>query len=322
MPGFTTHYLFGQQTYQQLAPCELKQTIQKYHRVYTLGLQGPDIFFYDISFSAVGKSNPGSIAHTTNTGDFLMHLLKGISLFSSDKKQKIAQAYVLGFIGHYVLDTHCHPYIYARSGYEKKDAGYMGKHILLETDIDSTLLWSIQQRHPSEFHQSESIALTKEQMDVISDLLCTVYTNTYPSLNIRKPQIQRSIMAMQKVTRLFSDPTGYKKMIIRRFESIKPGYPILSALIPTDTLMFFNDPCNEAHKRWHNPWDISQSSTESFMDLFEKAGTEYKSLLTDMDWLFSKEPTIRQRENALHLLITRLGSRSYHSGLPTTSDLL
>jgi len=49
MPGFTTHYLFGQQTYQQLHTSTLKRTIQKNHTAFCLGLQGP-IFFSMIRF--------------------------------------------------------------------------------------------------------------------------------------------------------------------------------------------------------------------------------------------------------------------------------
>ena len=76
MPGFTTHYLFGQQTYQHLHTSGLKQNIQKYHKVFSLGLQGPDIFFYDILSLILSDKNPGSVAHTADTHRFLRYLLE------------------------------------------------------------------------------------------------------------------------------------------------------------------------------------------------------------------------------------------------------
>ena len=111
MPGFTTHYLFGQQAYQLIRDAGQKQAIQNFHTVFSLGLQGPDIYFYDILSHFLAKKNPGSIAHTADTGKFLAHLLKAPMIFSTGKERKIAQVYILGYIGHYLLDTACHPYV-------------------------------------------------------------------------------------------------------------------------------------------------------------------------------------------------------------------
>ncbi len=64
MPGFTTHYLFGLHAYRKFAPSSLKQTIQKHHAAYSLGLQGPDLFFYFLPSYIIHKNNIGSVAHT------------------------------------------------------------------------------------------------------------------------------------------------------------------------------------------------------------------------------------------------------------------
>ncbi len=324
MPGFTTHFLFGQQTYQTLPASDMKRTIQKYHRVYALGLQGPDIFFYEISSFLSRKKNPGSIAHTANTGAFLEQLLKCPMYFPSIKEQQIAQTYALGFVGHYLLDTACHPYIYARSGYPKNPKGYMGHHLLLETDIDNSLLWFFQHKHPSEFHQSDAIALTKEQMQVISTLLYIAFKKTYPALGITKPQIVHAILSMQKGTRMLYDASGCKKAFVRRLEAVFPGYPILSPLIASDTLLFHHDPCNAAHKSWQNPWDTSHYSSESFFDLFEKALTQYQAFLHQTAVCFARDCSLRQKDEQIQNALSRLGSRSYHSGLElsSASDLL
>ena len=46
MPGFTTHYLFGVNAYKDLKNTPLKKNICGNHAAYSLGLQGPDLFFY------------------------------------------------------------------------------------------------------------------------------------------------------------------------------------------------------------------------------------------------------------------------------------
>ena len=209
MPGFTTHYLFGQQTYQSLQDSEQKRAIQKYNSVFALGLQGPDIFFYDV-ISAV-----------------LRQLLDSPRIFPDKKDRRIAQVYISGFIGHYLLDTVCHPYVYAMTHYGRHPKGYIGQHIRLETDIDTTLLQMFLHRQPSEFHQNETIAVSKEQREIISALLYYSFSRTYPGLGITRHGILQAIHAMQLGTKLLYDPTGRKKIWIRRIDRTR-----ISAVIP------------------------------------------------------------------------------------------
>ena len=48
MPGFTTHYLLGIKTYKDIPENKLKSIISKHQWLYLLGLQGPDMFFYNL----------------------------------------------------------------------------------------------------------------------------------------------------------------------------------------------------------------------------------------------------------------------------------
>ena len=48
MPGFTTHYILGMKAFNDLPSNPLKHIISKYRWLYQLGLQGPDMFFYNI----------------------------------------------------------------------------------------------------------------------------------------------------------------------------------------------------------------------------------------------------------------------------------
>ncbi len=315
MPGFTTHYLFGQQTYQRLRTSRIKQNVQKYHTVYALGLQGPDIFFYDILSLILSDQNPGSIAHTADTHRFLKNLLESPRIFPDKREQEIAQAYILGYIGHYLLDVVCHPYIYAMTRYNQREKGYIGRHIRLETDLDTALLWFYQRRHPSEFHQNETIDISKEQRRVVSSLLNYAFTRTYSRLGPTRRRIVQAIHGMQVGTRLLYDPTGRKKTLVRRIERIVPGYPMLSSLIANDKELFYKDPCNTRHAGWRNPWDEEMVSTESFFDLFERAQEEYQSMLDEAAEFLAEKHTEEEKQRAVSKGLFRLGNRCYHSGL-------
>lgn len=315
MPGFTTHYLFGQQTYQKLRPCDLKQTIQKYHRVFALGLQGPDIFFYNPLFLLKKETVPGSLIHTTNTQEFLRQLLKSPEIFHDPNQEKIAQTYVFGFMGHYLLDCACHPYVYARAGFHPSKKEYLGRHIALETDIDTTLLWKFHKRLPSEFHTAECIQISKEQLAVISTMLTYAYKKAFPTLSINRTMIKASIHSTQTCCKLLYDSSGYKKILVRRIESVFPGYAFLSPMLSSDTIIYHEDPLNLEHHPWTNPWKPSLTSCESFMDRFYTAQNDYYRILRDIAYFFQRERTPREKRAALNALVNHLGNQDYHSSL-------
>ena len=54
MPGFTTHYIIGQEGFYNLPDCRLKEIIGRNPSVYHLGAQGPDLFFIMLSCSVTG----------------------------------------------------------------------------------------------------------------------------------------------------------------------------------------------------------------------------------------------------------------------------
>ena len=141
MPGFVTHYLFGEEIYHQLK-CNFQKKNLFYNRsAYAFGLQGPDLFFYYLPSYALHRHNLGALAHTTEPRAFFHGLLESYGRLSSAADRGIAEAYISGFLGHYLLDTTCHPYIYAMTHYhDKKEKSYFSRHAYLETEIDTELL--------------------------------------------------------------------------------------------------------------------------------------------------------------------------------------
>ena len=54
MPGFVTHYIFGVNAYKQIDNSDIHNIIYRNRQAYSLGLQGPDLFYYFISYKASG----------------------------------------------------------------------------------------------------------------------------------------------------------------------------------------------------------------------------------------------------------------------------
>ena len=133
MPGFTTHYLFGLNSFRELEEPDLVSCIRKFPHAFCMGLQGPDIFFYYLPSYVLEGHNIGALAHVRETSAFFQGLIESRNQFSSRTDLNIAEAYLIGFLGHYTLDTICHPYIYAMTHYkDKKENAYFSRHAYLK----------------------------------------------------------------------------------------------------------------------------------------------------------------------------------------------
>lgn len=318
MPGFATHYLFGLTTHRELNTSPMRTCIGKYPHAYALGLQGPDIFFYYLPSHIRASGNLGSLTHKNRTGAFLCNLLKSRTLFPDYPDKNIASSYIAGFLGHYILDTTCHPYVYAKSHYGTFEHDYFSHHIYLEVDIDAELLAYYKNCAPSEFHPEDTIRLSRHERLVIASLLHYAYSRTYPEYCFIRLSIHAAIRSMYRGVTLLRDPSGRKKAFVRKIESKTVGHAGISPLIPSDFYTFTVDPLNLRHFYWRNPWDITQHSNASFFELLDKARAEYTSILTMTEQFFSAPPRTPVYQKRLADLSTALGNKSYGSGLPLT----
>ncbi|SER76651.1 zinc dependent phospholipase C family protein [Lachnobacterium bovis] len=318
MPGFTTHYLFGSDLFKLLPENSLKKNIRKNHSAYSLGLQGPDIFFFYIPSHIFHKENLGALAQDKKTGAFFLNLLESRTLFTGNKKHlQIADAYIMGFIGHYTLDTTCHPFIYAFTNYTPdsppKDTHYFGNHAYLETEIDNSMLKYKKHIRPNQFHQDSTIMVSPTQRRVIAKMLCHAFKNTYTNLMVNKAMMRAAITYSIIGSRLLSDPTGQKKVFIRLIEQNLIGKAFISPMLPSDKYYFFKDPLNTRHKPWTHPWLRNKKSRKSFLNLYNYALAVflkrlrgyYKLVHTD----FSEEKRIFYSKHYY-------GNLSFLSGLP------
>ena len=99
VPGFTTHYLFGVKAYNDLPNNYLKHVISKYRWLYQLGLQGPDIFFYNVPILRHRDyRNVGSHMHEYQVNDFFKNSLLELSEIRSRQQKEEAAAFLAGFM--------------------------------------------------------------------------------------------------------------------------------------------------------------------------------------------------------------------------------
>lgn len=311
MPGYDTHYLFGINSYRRLPQSMLKKAIYANKGAYTLGLLGPDIFFYYATEVVAARKNIGSLMHTNNTGVFFKYMIEYCDKKKGTDKE-VGIAYLTGFLSHYHLDCICHPYVYWKTDYLHKGPDYLEKHFTLETDIDIMLLQNYKKTTPYEFTKNSAITINILQMDVVCDMLYYAIHKSYHDSRITKKGIRVAILSIkneQKLLRLFSNNM---KNVIGRIEKAFVGQRYIAPLIPGGNDIKNKDPLNLDHKVWYNPWDRTKSYDLSVPGMLNKARRRYLMTMFLMD---SYLDINLRHEDSLTELLNNIGSNSYHSGL-------
>ncbi|MCR5785776.1 MAG: zinc dependent phospholipase C family protein [Eubacterium sp.] len=295
MPGFISHHLFGHEIYLTITDKDVANSIRKFKNVYNLGLQGPDIFYYNIgSYLKIGK-NPGNSEHHQKTDEFLLNLARSASLFDSREDYECAMSYLAGFYAHYTLDKICHPFIFARTYYKfKDDKNYLGLHYQYETDIDALYLKRSLGIVPSEFKADRNITISFDEAQIVNKILLNAHSKTYGKLSIKKNEAERAAYSMKKILPLLSDPHGIKKFILGGIEKAIFGSPYLSAMITSDYEIRFKGAENLSHENWKSPWEPDKVRHESFYELKDLAITDYQRLMPLLSALMRHEAEITE----------------------------
>lgn len=325
MPGFTTHYIFGMKAYNDMPNSQLKHIVAKHRWLYQLGLQGPDMFFYNIPILRhQDYRNVGSHMHEHQVSQFFDCCLRHIGLITSRQQKEEAIAYFAGYINHYIADSICHPFIYGRIGYDINEPSTKnhGLHAALENDLDAILLWKYKKKKPSEFNQTASICLNGQEMQFISHFLSSCINETYYPITYRNnfqvtpAMVHRSVWALRFGCRTLADKSGRKKNSIEFVESLFLKQPLASAKLVTDTISNYRNSCNLDHEAWCNPWKRSLASTSSFVDLFHQTLAKCSNVYYLLNSSIT-DPVSMDKQD-LSLLLNELGNYSYHSGLPVS----
>lgn len=197
MPANYAHYRFGKLVLPTL-PADVRQCIQRFRRMYDMGLHGPDIFFYYNPYMTTAVGDLGKTFHRQTGQEFFPNACKAAS-------SEAARAYLYGLLAHYCLDSVCHPYI------QKLVEIGEAEHNLLEGQFDRYLLVLDQEPVPHTFDMSKFWKLTRGE--------CMTVAEFYPGST--GANISRSVKSMAFSTKFLAHPNraGRKKLLNR----VKPS---------------------------------------------------------------------------------------------------
>lgn len=182
MPAGYAHYRFGKLMLPTL-PADVRQCIQRFRRMYDMGLQGPDFFFYYNPFVTTATGQLGNTFHRQSGQVFFAAAARAAS-------SEAARAYLYGLLGHYCLDSACHPLINQLVTIGEAE------HVALESEFDRFLLLRDKEPSPHTFDMSRHFKVTRGE--------CMTIAAFYPGTT--GPKVSRSIRLMGLFTRLLCHP--------------------------------------------------------------------------------------------------------------------
>ena len=301
MPAYMSHYICGLKAFHTLAPGELRECIRSHAGIYDLGLAGPDIFFYSLKETFFGGMRTGRLLHKNRSGAFLMSLIRHADSLEGEER-RAALAYAAGFIGHYSLDSACHPLVF-RVCHDSNGRRALGRHYRFEGAADAYFCEYYLRRNIRNSHQMGLLKLSRPEKHAAAAVLAASLQDVFgdeKGLPCRKA-IRRVLTEYYLVTGFLIDDSGFRDWAVSRIEILKQGYPLYSGL-------FIND----------NRYGAGKDLLERFRARFERGVRRNARLLAAMDRYLSSGEIPEER---IERLSTALGNLSYHTGKPLMGNM-
>lgn len=221
MAEFFSHILFADEVLDMIQDTNIKSLIKNHIKLYYLGAQGPDIFYYNNILNIKEKkllNNLGDMLHTKDTENFFeesfVYLKKRIK--NKDEYQNLL-VYLLGFLCHFSLDCAVHPYIYYLTGFydenDKKTKIYKSYHKKLEIVIDVLMMKLKKNEKASSLPTYRLIDNGKSLPIEIEIFLQYVIKKVY-GRHIDKKTLGNNYIYLKNYRRLLYDPKNIKKYIV------------------------------------------------------------------------------------------------------------
>lgn len=275
MPDFLCHTLFARQARDRMGP--LGERTGQQEPLFLFGAQGPDPFFYaSVLRPARGRDwhGLGGQLHREQTDRFLEEGLQFL-VDTGGRENPAFLAYYLGLVCHYVLDSQCHPYIYAFSGYrfngERPSFRMSYNHLALEALLD-VLVWSrATGGDPRRERRWEVLPRVPDPS--VGTFWSGVLPKLYGTGPVAPGAMEGILRDLQRGLRFLHDPLGWKETLFRGLGRLR-GRPVLPGkpLYPADRRIRTGvDYANETRRPWEDPMQPGTVYRDSFADRMSQA---------------------------------------------------
>lgn len=183
MPSIYAHHRFGCLVLPEL-PGDVRGAIARHRALFDAGLQGPDFFFFYKPAAKTKIRQLGRKFHYQTGRDFFTRVCRTLNSNSGEEEL----VYLYGLLGHYCLDSLCHPFIH-----EQTDQGPIG-HNALESEFDRYLLALDGVKKPHTHPRGTYLKLDPAQ--------CAMVSRFYPPATAE--QVREAAGSMRRFTALMT----------------------------------------------------------------------------------------------------------------------
>lgn len=284
MPALLTHKFFGDRVLAELPEGLVGSEAER--MAFTLGCQGPDPLFFRwraLPAEIKASSRLGSAAHASNMSAALEALRDGVGHLPQSEAA-LGRAFVLGWLCHYTLDRNAHPFIYSmqfaaiEANPELTGAG-SEVHAVIESDLDSWLLWREHQFEPADFPICDVVASAPQVLRVVGALVANMAAVAYHSF-IAPATFAEAIRDMHALYAAAEPYGSAPSRAIGAIERKIRAHSLVQSLTHRSLANHATSWANEQHEAWENPF-THETSTESFAELMDRAARDYAQVAHD-----------------------------------------
>ena len=271
MPAIITHHLFGEDASRRL-PDETAYEGEEL-LAFLLGNQGPDPFYFCFTATPTAIQTCHAFAeamHQDHVVESLLSARQAVTHIPAGD-QGVARAFVMGLLAHYLLDSEAHAFIYAQekaiceAGVGLEDA-HDEVHALIESELDTWMLWSARQQTISDAPAYANLARTERVSRVAGTIFSQIAWQNF-GITLGPDRYEGCLRDYELVYRAI-DPTGNPRgRMIAGAERLGSRYSRLDALShaaePTEDCPAANLACHP----WCDPL-TGEAQTTSFPDVF------------------------------------------------------
>ena len=281
MPAIITHHIFGERLLAGLPAGIVSSEEEKL--AFLLGNQGPDPFFARFSAGIERMKTAhrlGHEMHETKMTRAFLSLREGVAHLPAGD-ERVGRAFVLGLLAHWLLDSTAHPFVYAQQYAlcaSDPDLAARGSeiHALIESDLDSWLLWTTRHATVVEHPPADELARTEGISRTASALFSQTALAVF-GIAINAEEYASAVKDFEFMYKAIEPAGSSRSTLIAAIERlIRDGSRMLAqAHKPTRS-----DTCaaaNLANSPWIDP-DTSEVRNESFPELMEKAERRWGEL--------------------------------------------
>jgi len=271
MPGLITHYLGGQSVLKSLSQ-QVRDYIAVSNKLFDLGTQGPDIFFYYINgFITKRLRGVGSWMHDFDLGLFFVEMARIIKLSQNSAEKKLLFAYTAGFLTHYAVDAHTHPYVFAKT-YDPPQPALKEatRHRDFETSVDVLMLKHMKAITPNSYNFKEMLTPKTIHKKVAAVGASKAIHHVY-GCYITPRDVYRAMIQMARNTGILQSKTGRRKRWLGAAEQTILKTKMISALTHMQYVTDSYDYLNINKTEWSAPWSPDEIRNECFLELFDTA---------------------------------------------------